>query len=119
MNDAIIRQLRDNGAEYFGNAGAVEQRGAELSVAAWVVEPRTVGWVRGMQAGANLTLSKFRFGDYRVGDDDFTGNKLTGVPGSTGVSSLFVQLPMNIDACIMHNYTASIPLNDANTAFAD
>src|SRR5690606_40966529 len=32
MNDAIIRQLRDNGAEYFGNAGAVEQRGAELSV---------------------------------------------------------------------------------------
>ena len=119
MNDAIIRQLRDSGAEYFGNAGRVEQRGAELSVAAWVVEPHPTGWLRGMQVGSNLTLSKFRFGDYRVGDDDFAGNKLTGVPGSTVVSDLLIQLPRHISAYIMHNYTASIPLNDANTVFAD
>ena len=119
MNDAIIRQLRDNGAEYFGNAGAVEQRGAELSVAAWAVEPRPTGLLRGVQVGTNLTLSKFRFGDYRVGDDDFTGNKLTGVPGSTVVSNLLVRFPQHIDAYIMHNYTSSIPLNDANTTFAD
>lgn len=119
MNDAIIRQLRDNGAEYFGNAGAVEQRGAELSVAAWVVEPRMDGWVRGMRLGSNLTLSKFRFGNYRVGADDFTGNKLTGVPGSTVVSDLLIHLPLHISAYVMHNYTASIPLNDVNTVFAD
>ncbi len=119
MSDAIIRQLRDSGAEYFGNAGAVEQRGAEVSVAAWVVEPRQTGWLHGIQVGSNLTWSKFRFGDYRVGDDDFTGNKLTGVPGSTIVSDLLIRLPLNISAYLMHNYTASIPLNDANTAFAD
>src|SRR5690606_38084904 len=119
MNDAIIRQLRDNGAEYFGNAGRVEQRGAELSLAAWAVEPHPNGWVRGMQVGSNLTWSKFRFGGYRVGDDDFTGNKLTGVPGSTVISDLLVRFPHHIDAYIMHNYTASIPLNDANTTFAD
>ncbi|MEC3879706.1 TonB-dependent receptor [Parapedobacter sp. 10938] len=119
MDDAIIRQLRDSGAEYFGNAGTVEQRGAELSVAAWLVEPRPNGWLHGIQLGSNLTLSKFRFGDYRVGDNDFTGNKLTGVPGSTVVSDLLVRLPFDIDAYLMHNYTASIPLNDANTVFAD
>ncbi|MGV3763781.1 TonB-dependent receptor [Parapedobacter sp.] len=119
MADAIIRQLRDSGAEYFGNAGTVEQRGAELSVAAWVVEPRRTGWLQGLQVGSNLTLSRFRFGDYRVGDDDFTGNKLTGVPGSTVVSDLMIRLPFDISAYLMHNYTASIPLNDANTVFAD
>lgn len=119
MNDAIIRQLRDSGAEYFGNAGTVEQRGAELSVAVWLVEPRQTAWLRGIHVGSNLTWSKFRFGDYRVGDDDFTGNKLTGVPGSTVVSDLLIRLPLDISAYMMHNYTASIPLNDANTAFAD
>lgn len=119
MNDAIIRQLRDSGAEYFGNAGTVEQRGAELSAAAWLVEPRQTGWLRGIHMGSNLTWSKFRFGDYRAGDDDFTGNKLTGVPGNTVISDLLIRLPLDISVYIMHNYTASIPLNDANTAFAD
>ena len=119
MNDAIIRQLRDNGAEYFNNAGGVEQRGAELAAAAWVVEPSSEGVLRGVQVETNLTLSRFRFGDYRVGDDDFTGNKLTGVPGSTVVSSLLFQLPQHFDVYVMHNYTSSIPLDDANAAFAD
>src|SRR5690606_26232072 len=119
MSDAIIRQLRESGAEYFSNAGAVEQRGAELAVAAWAVEPRQGGWIRGIQVGSNVTLSKFRFGNYRVGEDDFTGNKLTGVPGSTVVSDLLIRLRLHIDAYMMHNYTASIQLNDANTAFAD
>ncbi|WP_262245568.1 TonB-dependent receptor [Parapedobacter soli] len=119
MSDAIIRQLRDGGAEYFNNAGGVEQRGAELSVAAWLVEPRQTGWVRGIQAGSNITWSNFRFSDYRTGDDDFTGNKLTGVPGSTVVSDLLVRFPVDIAAYLMHNYTSGIPLNDANTTFAD
>ena len=119
MSDAIIRQLRDSGAEYFGNAGTVEQRGAELTAAAWAMEPQQLGLIRGIRVGTNLTWSKFRFGDYRVGEDDFTGNKLTGVPGSTIVSDLLIRLPEHVDAYIMHNYTASIPLNDANTSFAD
>lgn len=119
MSDAIIRQLRDSGAEYFSNAGGVEQRGAELAAAAWVVEPRNEGLIRGLQASTNLTLSRFRFGDYRVGDDDFTGNKLTGVPSSTVVSSLLIQLPQRFDVYVMHNYTSSIPLDDANVTFAD
>lgn len=119
MKDAIIRQLREDGAEFFGNAGSVAQRGAELAVAAWVVEPRQIGWLRGLQVGSNLTLSKFRFGHYRVGTNDFTGNKLTGVPANTTVSSVLFRFPLNIDAYVMHNYTASIPLDDANTVFAD
>ena len=119
MNDAIIRQLRDSGAEYFSNAGGVEQRGAELAGAAWVKEPGSEGFLRGAQVATSLTLSRFRFGDYRVGDDDFTGNKLTGVPASTVVSSLLFQLPQHIEVYVMHNYTSSIPLDDANKTFAD
>ena len=119
MQDAIIRQLREDGAEFFGNAGSVKQRGLELSLGAWVIEPRQIGEVRGLQVGSNVTLSKFRFGDYRVGDDDFSGNKLTGVPATTIVNHVLFRFPLNIDAYFMHNYTSSIPLDDANTVFAD
>src|SRR5690606_11036240 len=119
MEDAIIRQILETDAEFFDNAGGVIQRGVELSASAWVIEPRQTEWLRALQLGSNLTLSKFRFGDYRVGNDDFTGNKLTGVPGTTLVSSAAMRFPKGIGAYIMHNYTSTIPLNDANTVFAN
>lgn len=119
MQDAIIRQILETDAEFFDNAGGVTQRGAELSASAWVVAPDKTGWLRGLQLGSNLTLSKFRFGDYRIGDDDFTGNKLTGVPATNLVSSLLMRFPKGLAAYAMHTYTSAIPLNDANTVFAD
>lgn len=119
MQDAIIRQILETDAEFFDNAGGVTQRGAELSASAWVVAPDKTGWLRGLQLGSNLTLSKFRFGDYRIGDDDFTGNKLTGVPATNLVSSLLMRFPKGLTAYAMHTYTSAIPLNDANTVFAD
>ncbi|PPL04684.1 iron complex outermembrane recepter protein [Parapedobacter indicus] len=119
MEDAIVRQILETDAEFFDNAGGVTQRGIELSTSTWVIEPGQTSWLRGLQLGANLTLSKFRFGDYRVGNDDFTGNKLTGVPGTTLVSSASMQFPKGIGAYVMHNYTSAIPLNDANTVFAN
>lgn len=119
MKDAIIRQIFETDAEFFDNAGGVTQRGVELAASAWIIEPNQVRGVRGLQLGSNLTVSKFRFGDYRVGDDDFTGNKLTGVPGTTWVNSMSLRLPKGVEVYVMHNYTSAIPLNDANTAFAD
>lgn len=119
MEDAIIRQLDEGGAEFFSNAGGVKQLGVELSASAWAVEPSNAGWLRGLQIGTNLTFSRFRFGDYHVGDSDFTGNKLTGVPAESVVSNVLLLLPSNFEMYLMHNYTSSIPLNDANSFFAD
>src|SRR5690606_35389604 len=111
MEDAIIRQLDDGGAEFFSNAGGVNQLGTELAVSAWAVEPRPATWLRGLQVGTNLTLSWFRFGDYRVATDDFSGNELTGVPAESVVSHVSFLLPFNLKAYVMHNYTSSIPLD--------
>lgn len=119
MEDAIIRQLDAGGAEFFSNAGGVNQLGTELSVSAWAVEPRAAGLVRGLQVGTNLTLSRFRFGDYHVAEDDFTGNKVTGVPAESVVSNVLFLLPFNLKAYVMHNYTSAIPLDDANSIFSE
>lgn len=119
MDDAIIRQLRENGAEFFSNAGGVEQRGLELAVSAWALEPGSHNWIGGIQLGSNLTLSRFRFADYQIGGDDYSGNKLTGVPAEVLVSHIRFLLPRRINAYVMHNYTSSIPLDDANSFYAD
>ncbi|WP_257656623.1 TonB-dependent receptor [Parapedobacter lycopersici] len=119
MEDAIIRQLDEGGAEFFSNAGGVKQLGTELSVSVWAVEPRQSSWLRGLQIGTNLTLSHFRFGDYQVADNDFSGNKLTGVPAESVVSNVLFLFPFDLRAYVMHNYTSAIPLDDANSFFAD
>lgn len=118
MKDGIIRQLRDNGAEYFQNAGAIDQRGVEVALSTNLLQERSIGVIRKAQFSSNVTLSQFKFDDYRSGANDFSGNKLTGVPSTTVVSSLFITFPRDLGLFLQHNYTSTIPLNDANTAFA-
>lgn len=119
MEDAIIRQLRENGAEYFNNAGGVNQLGMEAALSVNILSPRNYGFVRQAQLNSNITLSKFRFDDYESGGNDYSGNKLTGVPSSVIVNSLYTYLPKGFTWFVEHNYTSSIPLNDANTVSAD
>lgn len=119
MQDAIIRQLRESGAEYFSNAGAVRQVGTEAAGAVWVLDRRASGFLRALQLAASATVNHFRFDTYRIGEDDFTGNRLTGVPNTTVVSSVSAILPARLDAYFAHHYTSAVPLNDANTVYAD
>jgi iron complex outermembrane receptor protein len=118
MKDAIVRQIRDNGAEFFTNAGGVNQLGMEAAVSASLIQSRNSGFIRQAQLSSNLTLSKFRFGEYLSGNTDFSGNKLTGVPSTVIVSSLYTDLPRHFGLFLQHNFTSSIPLNDGNTVKA-
>ncbi len=118
MQEAIVRQLRENGAEFFSNAGGVHQQGIETSFNAWILDPGNKGFIRGLRLGTNLTFNHFRFSDYSDADADYSGNKLTGVPSETIVSNLYLLLPARLDVYLQHNYTSTIPLNDENEVFA-
>ena len=66
-----------------------------------------------MQFNESVTFDKFTFN----GNND--GKQLTGVPWQVFVSSLQLKFPERIYLYLEHNYTARIPLTDANTVFAD
>lgn len=85
----------------------------------WLIVPKQYGFVRGLQLRNSLTLSYFTFGNYQAGNTVFTGNDLTGVPKHILVSSVYFNFPNSFFAFAQHNYTSKIPLNDANTAYAD
>ncbi|UYQ94592.1 TonB-dependent receptor [Chitinophaga horti] len=119
LEDAIVRRLRDDGTEFFANAGGTKQNGLEIQGHAWLLRPSAHRWIRGIQLSEAWTFSDFSFRDYKSGADDFSGKQLTGVPRHVLVSGLLLQFPADVYLFAQHNYTEKLPLNDANTAFAD
>lgn len=107
LQDAIVRRLNDNGTEYFVNAGGTKQTGVES-----ILSLRITG---GLLVSNSFTLSLFRFEDHK----EFNGNKLTGVPEHIVVTNVTCQMPLSFYLFAQHNYTGKLPLNDANTAYAD
>lgn len=117
LKDAIVRRLNQNDTEYFINAGGTKQQGIELETAIWIIR-NDASFLTGLQLRSNYTFSHFRFENFVSGTTAFSGNKLTGVPESILVNSLEFNFPKAFYLFVQHNYTSSIPLNDANTVFA-
>jgi len=118
LKQAIVRRVDQDEKDYFVNAGGTKQWGLETSLSYWVLPARTTGIIRGLQLRNAYTLSRFKFEEYLNNTDNFSGNALTGVPKAVVVSSADVLLPEDFYVFLQHNYTSSIPLNDANTVYA-
>lgn len=119
MNNAIIRQLHADGAEYYQNAGKVNQKGFESSIMGYLLKPSSQRFVQALYINSSITYNHYRFGTYQIGNDKYDNNKLTAVPDWIVVHSLNLSLAHQLGLNLQHNYTSKIPLNDANTAFAD
>ena len=118
MNDAIIRQVRENGAEYFQNAGKIDQKGIETSLSAYLISPRSSGIFRSLQFASNFSYHDYVFKTYKAGEHDFSGNKLTAVPNTVLVNTLHILFPHELRMDLLSNLTSAIPLDDANTVYA-
>jgi len=118
LKDAIVRRLNPNDVEYFINAGGTKQLGTEFQVSLWLIKTNPSQFLNGLLVRNSFTYSHFKFEDFKNAGLDYSGNKLTGVPKHTVVSSLEFNFQKGIYLFAQHNYTSAIPLNDANTVFA-
>jgi iron complex outermembrane receptor protein len=118
LRDAIVRQLDEQGNESFVNAGGTNQPGVEVSLQLHPVQNGTK-WLSDLSLQTNYSWNKFRFDDYRIGDNDFSGNWLTGNPRHTCSGVIDAGFAGNIGLYVQYYYASSIPLNDANTVFDD
>lgn len=119
LQDAIVRRLNENDTEFFINAGGTKQLGTELQSSYWLIKREEKSFLNGLLLRNSFTYSHFKFDQFQNSGNDFSGNDLTGVPKHTVVSSLELNFIKGFYLFAQHNYTSSIPLNDANTAFAD
>lgn len=118
LQNAIVRRLNTDGAEYFINAGGTRQWGLESSISAWLIPANTSKFIRGLQLRHAYTLSRFKFNHYSDKASDYSGNDLTGVPKHMLISSADLQFAGKWSFFAQHNYTSGLPLNDANTVYA-
>ncbi|ATP58900.1 TonB-dependent receptor [Pedobacter ginsengisoli] len=121
LKNAIVRRsisVNEKEAEYFTNAGGTKQWGIESSLAFWIIPLNNINFIKALQLRSSYTYSHFKFDQYFDKANNFSGNDLTGVPKMTIVSSTDLQLAQGFSVFLQHNYTSSIPLNDANTVYA-
>ncbi|MGV3707092.1 MAG: TonB-dependent receptor [Arcticibacter sp.] len=118
LQDAIVRRVNDADAEFFVNAGGTDQSGLESQLIYWLIPTRKQGILRSVQLKNSYTYSDFSFDSYQSGSEDFSGNRLTGVPKHMLVSSVNLGFAKNYSLFIQHNYTSDIPLNDAGSVYA-
>lgn len=111
LSETIVIRRAADGAEFFTNAGSTKQRGVEVSASG---SPLT--W---LNVWAAYTLQDYRFGNYVSGTNDFSGKRLTGTPEHTLVSGLDLGKASGWYANITVQLTSKIPLNDANTVYAE
>src|SRR5690606_28147405 len=99
------------------NAGKTSQRGFETYLGYDVVNDQ--GFLSLFKIWASYAYQHYRFKEYAPLDTDYSGKKLTGVAPTTFSSGIDILLQKRVSANMTINYVDHIPLNDANTAFAD
>lgn len=97
------------------NAGKTRHRGLEISMNyRWELSPQVQ-----ITPFINFTLNDHQFMEFIDGDDDFSGNPLTGVPKQRRTAGLQTQFFNDFYWNIVHQHVSEIPLTDANTLESD
>ena len=118
LKDAIVRRQNEGGQEFFINQGNTVQKGLEV-----LVESKNFNLQNDVLSRLKFRFSgnfyQFKFGDYAIGDSDFSGNDLTGVPAKSLSSLINFTFFKKLDVDYSHFYTSKLPLNDGNTVFSE
>lgn len=97
------------------NAGKTKHQGVEVSMNYHIRFSTNFN----VQPFLNYTLNNHEFVDFVDGDNDFSGNALTGVPRHRIHSGLQMQLFSNFYWNTTYQHVGAIPLTDANTLSSD
>ena len=97
------------------NAGKTQHNGLESELLyKWIQNKKVT-----IHAFANFTLNNFKFKEFIDGDNNFSGNDLTGVPTSIFNTGIDFNFAAGFYGNINYQYVGSMPITDANTLFSD
>jgi iron complex outermembrane receptor protein len=122
QRETIVSKTTASGSVIFENAGSTTQAGLEALLGYNFISS-TNRFITLLNIQTAYTYHNFTFKDYvkRKGSDniDYSGNALTGTAPNIVVASLDINTKNGLYFYFTYNFTDRIPLNDANTVFAD
>ncbi len=118
LSETIVQRESERGTTLFTNTGSTDQTGLELA-ATWFAIQAPQQTISSLEIQTAFTYHNFRFDSYQKEDEDFSGNQLTGVAPNIWVTTLRLQTKPGFYANLTYNFTDEIPLDDANSVYAD
>ncbi|MEK6476846.1 TonB-dependent receptor plug domain-containing protein [Catalinimonas sp. 4WD22] len=122
LDETIVQQQSDRGTVLFTNTGSTDQRGLETAFTYFALQEQA-GFISDLEFQLSYTLHDFVFKNYTKFEDDelrdYSGNDLTGVASNIIVFATTLKTNMGLYLNGSFNFTDEIPLNDANTVYAD
>ena len=118
LKDALVQRRDQSGADFFVNAGDIQQKGLELN-ADYTYAPVKNKVIDYLLLRGAYSYNHFRYGDFQKGVEDFSGNTVPSVPANTFSALIDLQLRIGVYTNITYYNASKIYLNDANTAVAD
>ncbi len=120
LRDGIVSQTNESGNTFFVNSGKIRQTGIEIMASALIIRPTASNkWLQSLRWNSSYTYSHFIYDNYQTNNTNHSGNRVAGVPRTVWMNNLHAYFPWHIYLFIQHTYTSRIPLNDANSIFAD
>ena len=117
LQNAIVSRNNTDGSQYFVNAGNTKQDGVEVWLQYQLLRfPTKV--LKQVTLSESYSYQPYRFITYQQGNNNYSGNKLTGVPENGSVSTFSIGLNKGYFMNVSYNYSSAIPLTDANDAYA-
>ena len=117
LRNAIVQRRDASGADYFANAGSTRQRGIE-SQATYQLLPNSNRFISDARIWASHTYNRFRYQDFKVIDNEYSGNKLPGVATNIVAAGVDITTRPGWYVNLTWFYSDPTALNDANTDMA-
>lgn len=117
LNNTIVQRRDPGGGDFFINAGKTDQKGIEASITYPLL--KKLAAVENDFSWISYTYNRFKYDEFKQLNNDFSGNKLPGVAPHTISAGYDLLLRNGLLGTITYYYNDELPLNDANSEFAE
>ncbi|NEM99671.1 TonB-dependent receptor domain-containing protein [Pontibacter burrus] len=118
LKETIVSRQDASSVAVFRNVGSTSQKGIEAALKYTIVDA-PAAWVNYSNVWASYTYSHYRFKEYQQNEANYSGNRLTGVAPHMLSAGFDVTTQSGLYLNLLANYSDELPLNDANTVYAD
>lgn len=116
LQNMVVPRRDAAGGDYYINAGSTVQRGAEV-MARYIAYRSPYSVFRNVELFASYTGYDFRYRQFARLMDDYSGNKLPGVPATAIAAGCNIITAIGVYINANGYYNDVLPLNDANTVY--